>query len=166
MNRRQALFIVKFLALIAVFYVVLALPAVDAAVVTPFSAGITKVAAVTLRLFGDDVVAQGTALRDGAFAVEVKNGCNGVEAMLLLASAILAFPSSWKIRAIGAAAGMLTIQIVNLVRVITLFLLARDYPRLFETFHVTIWQTVMFLLAIGIFLFWSSRVAKPADARS
>lgn len=159
MNRKQAFFIIRFLAFIAVAYAILAIPVVDRTVVAPFTAAIASTAAGILRLFGDDVVTVGTALRSGPFAVEVKNGCNGVEAMLLLAGAMIAFPAAWSRRAAGALVGIVTIQVVNLVRVITLFLIARDRPAWFDAAHVTVWQTVMFLLAIGLFLLWSTRFA-------
>ena len=48
-----------------------------------------------LRALGEPVVADATRLRSSAFTVDVKNGCNGVEAMLILVAAVRAFPASW-----------------------------------------------------------------------
>lgn len=105
-----------------------------------------------------------TVLRTGGFAADVKNGCNGLEATLLLVAAIAGFPAAWRARVVGIASGVVLIQAINLVRVTSLVILGRDYPHLFATFHVTVWQVVIFLLTIGMFAFWSSRVAAPRDA--
>jgi exosortase H (IPTLxxWG-CTERM-specific) len=157
LNRKQVLFIAKFVALLVAFYLFLSWRPIDEGIVSPFTRGIANVAAALLRLGDPAVAARGTALTSGAFAVEVKNGCNGVEATLLLVSAVLAFPAAWRKRVIGIVAGIVLIQAVNMIRVVSLFILARDFPKWFDTFHVTIWQSVMFLLAIGFFILWSSK---------
>jgi exosortase H (IPTLxxWG-CTERM-specific) len=162
-NRSRALFLLKFIAIILVSYVAVALKPVDRAVVTPFSKGVTAASGVLLNAMGDKVDRQGTILRSATFAVDVKNGCNGLEAILLLVAAILAFPAPWKAKLVGIAAGIALIEGINLVRVASLYILGRDYPHLFETFHVTIWQGLIFLLTIGMFGYWSSRFGHAPD---
>lgn len=157
-------FVLRFFAIAALSYLLIALKPVDREIVTPFTAGLTTLSAAALSVLGDPVSARGTVLRSDRFAVDIKNGCNGVEAMLLLLAAVAAFPAPWKNRLVGIAAGIMFIQLVNLVRIGTLFVLGRDYPHLFETFHVVVWQAVVFLLTIGIFLVWSSNVAKQTRA--
>lgn len=164
MRRARALFLVRFALLIAVFYVAIALKPVDRRVVTPFSVAVTAASGAVLNAMGQPVIRTGTILRSGSFAVDVKNGCNGLEAILLLSAAVLAFPAPWKARIAGLLAGGLLIELVNLVRVSSLFILGRDYPHLFETFHVTVWQVVIFLLTIGMFAYWSSKLAAPEPA--
>jgi len=166
MKRQRILFLAKFFALIVTLYVILALRPVDAAFVTPFSAAITHVSGAVLNLTGQEVAVKGTLMSSPTFAVDVKNGCNGLEAMLLIVSAMIAFPATWKSRLTGIALGSLLIQAVNVIRIDSLFILGRDYPHLFETFHVTIWQVIIFLLSIGIFIFWSARAGRRIEARA
>ena len=94
-------------------------------------------------------------LRSSAFAVDVKNGCNGVEAMLILVAAVLAFPAGWKARLAGVAAGTLVIQALNLVRVVSLFWLGTHRRDVFDLFHAAVWQTVLILVAVGLFVLWT-----------
>jgi exosortase/archaeosortase family protein len=59
----------------------------------------------------------------------------------------------------GLALGALTVQLLNAVRIVTLFLLGAYYPKLFNTFHTAVWQIIIILSAIVFFLVWSARVA-------
>ena len=156
-NQQPARFLLKFFALILVLYLVLSLKPVDRHVVVPFTAAITAVAAQVLNWIGYSVTTIGTLMRDGSFVVDVKNGCNGLEAMLLLCSAILASPAPWKARLGGFVFGAVFIQVVNLFRIVTLFIAGRDYPRFFDTLHVTVWQGIIFLLTIAVFVTWNWR---------
>jgi exosortase H (IPTLxxWG-CTERM-specific) len=159
-------FLVLFVLIIVVSYFVIALKAVDRAFVTPFSAGVTSVSAGLLRLAGQDVVNRGTMMQARSFAVDVKNGCNGLEAVIIVVAAVLAFPAPWKKKIIGLLLGFGIVEGFNIIRVITLFVIGRDYPKLFEAFHVTIWQSLMFVVSIAVFLVWSRNVtrSRPADA--
>lgn len=44
------------------------------------------------------------------FAVDIKNGCNAVEATLFVVAAVLAFPATWKSRAAAVIAGSVILQ--------------------------------------------------------
>jgi exosortase/archaeosortase family protein len=78
--------------------------------------------------------------------------------MLILLACIVAFPASWRARGLGLILGALAVQILNAVRIITLYLLGAYHPRLFDLFHTAVWQIVIILAAIGFFLAWSARV--------
>lgn len=166
-DRTRLRFLVRFALLIAVLYTMIALEPVDRTVIAPLTRGVTAAAAWLLEAGEEPIARSGTVLSTGGFAADVKNGCNGVEAMLLLIAAILAFPAPWKAKLAGLIAGVVLIQAVNLIRVVSLVILGRDYPHLFETFHVTVWQVVIFFLTIGMFAIWSSHVAqKPLAQRA
>ena len=113
---------------------------------------------MVLRSLGEPAVADGTRLTSSAFAVDVKNGCNGVEAMLILVAAVLAFPAGGRARAAGVAAGVIVLQAANLVRVVSLFWLGAHHRSVFELFHAAVWQTALILLAVGLFVLWTRRI--------
>ncbi len=131
-------------------------------VVVPFTARIVTASTAVLNVLGERATATGTRIHAPGFAVDVKNGCNGVEAMLILVAAVLAFPAAWRQRLLGLAAGVAVIQVLNLVRVVSLFWLGVHRRDVFETFHTAVWQTVLILVAVGIFLLWSRRVGSRA----
>ena len=96
--------------------------------------------------------------------MNIRNGCNGVEAMLIFLAAVLAFPASWKSRLTGLALGIVAIQLVNLVRVVALFLTGVYFPRIFDTSHTVIWQTIVILFGVLLWIFWANRFAAPPPA--
>lgn len=162
-KREQLRFIATFLILITSLYLLIALRPVDEAIVTPFSRMVTVMSATALNLAGQGVIREGTIIRSSRFAVDVKNGCNGIEAVLLVLSAIVAFPATWRQRALGMIVVASLVQAFNIVRVSSLYIIGRDYPTLFDAAHVTVWQSIMFLVSIGLFMAWSSRVAKRRE---
>lgn len=163
--RPEARFLITFLVVLAASFAFLAWTPVNDHVVEPFTGGIAKASGAVLRGLGQNVTRSGTMLRSPRFAVNIKNGCNGVEAMVILLAAIVAFPAPWKARLLGLLAGAAAIQVVNLVRVVALFLTGAYLPRFFDTSHTVVWQTLVILAAVLIWILWARRVApRPAAA--
>lgn len=166
MKKPQVLFLVKFFAVLVGAYLLIAWNPVNDGVIVPFTAAIAEWSGALLRLMGENVTVTGTVIRSSRFAVNINNGCNGVEAMLILLASIVAFPATMKARAAGLLLGALAVQVLNAIRIITLYLLGAYQPRLFDLFHTAVWQIVIILAAIGFFLMWSARVAPPRVANS
>lgn len=160
MQRARFLFLVRFLVLVVVMYVVVSIDRVDESVIASFTHGVTLATAALLRVFGQQVEVVGTVMRDATFAVNVKNGCNGIEALILLVSAILAFGGDWKRRLSGIALGFLVVEGANLIRIATLFEIGKHRPAAFDQFHLVIWQSVIILLSVVYFVLWSGRAAR------
>ncbi len=161
-NRRELTFLVVFALLLGLSFSLISLNWVNDNVIEPLTAGIARVSGATLDLIGQDVTMNGTVIRSPRFAVNIRNGCNGVEAMLIFLAAVLAFPASWKSRLIGLGLGIVIIQIVNLIRVVALFLTGAYLPRFFDTSHTVIWQTLVILTGVLLWVFWANRFAAPA----
>ena len=164
MQRTQVLFLVKFFAVLVAAYLLIAWSPVNDDVIVPFTEAIARSSGALLSLIGQDVNVNGTMIRGERFAVNINNGCNGVEAMLILLASIVAFPATMRARAIGLILGAIAVQILNAIRIITLYLLGAYQPRLFDLFHTAVWQIVIILAAIAFFLVWSARVAPPRVA--
>jgi exosortase H (IPTLxxWG-CTERM-specific) len=155
---KPAKFLIRFAVILAVLYLPLTLEPVDKSVIVPFSRVIAVASGAMLNALGQHVSVSGVILTAGSNAVSIQNGCNGVEAVVFLIAAILAFPATWRQRIIGLVAAVALIQILNLIRVVTLFLINRYKPDLFELFHLAIWQTVIGGAAIALFYVWTTRV--------
>ena len=100
--------------------------------------------------------AQVTATKDRlqvpGLTLVVRRGCDGVEAWLLLVTALAAFPMPWRGRLRNMAYGTLLIYGLNLARIVTLFQLARTQPQWFDLAHGLVWQSIMVLAAAGFVL--------------
>jgi exosortase H (IPTLxxWG-CTERM-specific) len=156
-RRRSIGFLVRFVVLLVVFYLIVASHPVNDAVIVPFTAGIASVSGKLLNVLGERAEVVGTEIRSSSFGVNIENGCNGVETALLFGAAVLAFPASWKRRLLGLVAGFVAIQVLNLFRVISLFWIGLHRPALFSSSHTVIWQSVVVLFGVLLFLVWASR---------
>ncbi|HVS03280.1 MAG TPA: exosortase H [Thermoanaerobaculia bacterium] len=159
--RQEIRFLVVFLLVLTGTFTLLSLNSVNDHVIEPFTASIARASGVSLDLLGQDITRTGTVLRSPRFAVNIRNGCNGVEAMVIFLAAILAFPAAWAARLIGLVLGVLVIQLVNLLRVVALFLTGAYLPSWFDSSHTVVWQTVVILAAVLLWLFWANRFATP-----
>jgi exosortase H (IPTLxxWG-CTERM-specific) len=160
-NRRELQFLILFVVLLGAGFSLISLNWVNDHVIEPFTGGIASASGVALNVLGQHVTQNGTILRNARFAVNIRNGCNGVEAMLIFLAAVLAFPASWKSRGAGLVLGILAIQVVNLIRVVALFLTGIYFPRIFDTSHTVIWQTIVILFGVLLWIFWANRFAAP-----
>jgi exosortase H (IPTLxxWG-CTERM-specific) len=162
--RREIVFLTLFLVLLGGSFTLISVNWVNDHVIEPFTAGIAQVSGAVLDLIGQNVTMQGTVIRNSRFAVNIRNGCNGVEAMLIFLAAVLAFPASWRSRLLGLGLGILVIQVVNLIRVVALFLTGIYFPKLFDASHTVVWQTLVILSGVLLWIFWANRFATPASA--
>ena len=158
-------FFATFLFLLAGGFTLLSLQAVNDSFVEPFTAGVAVASGHALDLIGEDISKDGTILRNERFAVNIRNGCNGLETMIIFLAAVVAFPSPWKSRLLGLGLGLIAIQGINLIRVVALFLTGAYFPAFFDSSHTVVWQMIVVSFAVILFLFWVSAFTAP-DGRS
>jgi exosortase H (IPTLxxWG-CTERM-specific) len=156
-RRRSLGFLARFCALLVLLYVAVALRPVDRAVIVPFTGAVARISAAILNALGEPVTVAGTEIRSTAFAVAIENGCNGLETVLLFASAVLAFPAPWKRRVAGLLLGFAAIELFNLVRVVTLVWIGGHRPAFFSASHTILWQSLVVLFGVSLFLLWAAR---------
>jgi exosortase H (IPTLxxWG-CTERM-specific) len=149
-------FFVLFLVLQAVLFGAELTPWVQDALVVPWTNTLASVSAWIVTLFDPGVVATGKVLQSkvNGFAVSIESGCNGVEATIVLVAAILAFPAPWKRRLVGLAVGIVAVQGLNIVRVISLFYLGQWDLDAFEWAHLYVWQALIMLDVLVVWLIW------------
>lgn len=93
-----------------------------------------------------------------ALPVEVTLACSGADAFALCAGAILGFPSTWRWRFTGVAAGTAMILFLNTLRIGTLGQVAAS-PQAFAALHLYVWPALL-MLAIAGYVFGWMRVAE------
>jgi exosortase H (IPTLxxWG-CTERM-specific) len=149
-------FFVLFLVLQAVLFGAELTPWAQQYFVVPWTNTLATISAWLVTLFDADVVATGKVLRSTAngFAVSIEAGCNGVEATIVLVAAIFAFPAPWKSRLLGLAVGIVAVQGLNVIRVISLFYLGQWNFDVFEWAHLYVWQALIMLDVLVVWLIW------------
>ena len=149
-------FVLIFLVCLLLLFPLELLQPVQTHAIEPFTAAIAHAAVWIMQLFDHTVVAQGNEIRDGVNGpgISIVAGCSGVEAVLILVSAVLAFPAPWKHKLAGIGLGFLAIQALNLVRIISLFYLHAWSQVWFDWFHLYLWQALIVLDALVFWLLW------------
>jgi exosortase H (IPTLxxWG-CTERM-specific) len=159
-------FALKFGAYFILGHFFFLIPPVTRTLVVPWTTLNARWAAALANQFETGYVAQGESVQTGTARVSVELGCNGVDAFCLCASAILAFPAPWPRRFLGVGIALVGVFGMNLVRLVNLFMVARHFPEKLELFHVYIWQTLIGVLALGLFLLWGRYLARrPAESQ-
>ncbi len=159
---RGLIYIAAFALLTLGAMALLIVPSVDSGFTQPFTRSLVVVCAGVMNLFGAKVVASGVVLSFAyaSGAVMVSSGCNGVEVCILFAAAIMPFPAPITARVVGVVVGVAVIQLLNLVRIISLLFLARFAQNLFDFFHLFFWDAFIMLDAVVLFLAWHHWQAK------
>lgn len=156
-------FLAIFIASLLVLFTLDVLNPVNDAVIDPFNGFLAWISAHVIDLFGGDAIAQGKAIISPStgMAVSIERVCNGIEAVIVLVSAMLAFPAPFKYKALGIVAGTLAIQALNIVRIISLYYLHQWNRTAFDWFHEYIWQALIVLDALAAYLIWLRLLPRP-----
>lgn len=163
-QRPDARFLVLFLGILLAAFTTIALQPVNDAVVIPYTAFVARISGAVLSVLGEDITVAGCKLSSPRFAVTIYNGCNGLITSLIFASAVLAFPASWRAKAAGVVGGLLAIQVINQVRIVSLFYIGVFLPEYFDESHILIWQSLVILAGVGLWIAWARLAAAEGGA--
>ncbi len=132
-------------------------------VTLPFTGILADVSGWLIMLFDPNVETEGIIIRSltNGFAVGIAPGCDGIEAVIILVAAVGAFPAPWKHKLVGILIGFIAIQALNLVRIISLFYMGQYSPVAFEWFHLYLWQALIVLDALAVWLIWLRYLPRP-----
>ncbi len=162
-NLRPKRFLAVFILCLLAGFGLLTTPFLQSAV-SVFSIGLVHASGALIHLCGGTALVDKAILRQPStgFAVEMKEGCNGVTVTILLCAAVLAFPASWTQRAAGILIGSAAIQILNFIRFISLFYLGQYSMSWFEFAHGYLWESLIMLDTLVVFWMWVNRVFRSS----
>jgi exosortase H (IPTLxxWG-CTERM-specific) len=161
--RPEIRFVLVFLAILGASFTVIAFRTVNDAVVDPYTAVIARMSGTCLRVLGEAATVNGCEVSSPRFAVTIFNGCNGLITSLVFVSAVLAFPAGRTAKLIGIVGGLAAIQIINLIRIVSLFYIGVFLPQYFSDAHVFVWQSVVLVSGAALWVLWAGR-ATPREA--
>ena len=97
--------------------------------------------------------------------LNVRFGCNGLEAFLIYSVAILAYPAPKTHKIAGIVIGFLVLQFFNIMRIAALALSAIYLKNYFEYIHIYAAQGIMIAIALILFLAWLHFTPAPSGAQ-
>jgi exosortase H (IPTLxxWG-CTERM-specific) len=152
-----------FIFILTVLFVSELAAPIQSRLIIPFTETIAHISAGLIQLFDEKVIFRGVDIINTAngFAVSIQAGCNGVEAAIVLIAAILAFPASWLAKCVGVVVGFLSVQLLNILRIISLFYLGQWHVAVFNWAHLYIWQALIMLDVLIVFLLWLKYTPRP-----
>lgn len=135
-----------------------------------FTQVLAGIAAAIIRAVGGHATATGGMLAapGGAFAIRIAIGCDGTNVMVLLWSAIAAWPASILHKAKGLVLAAVAVQLANMGRIILLFYCGQWNQTWFEWMHLYVAEILIMLLGLTVFAAWIRRTppaAAPDPAR-
>jgi exosortase H (IPTLxxWG-CTERM-specific) len=143
-------------------------PAVQTGFVMPFTALLADISAALVQVVDPNVIAYNNIIQNRytGFGVAILPGCNAVEACIILVAGIIAFPAPWRLRLVGVGLGVFAVQLLNLVRIISLFYIGQWNTTAFEIAHTYLWQVLIMLDVLVIWLMWIRFVGRVKREQS
>jgi exosortase H (IPTLxxWG-CTERM-specific) len=160
-SKRPIVFIAIFIgAALAQFAILLAPPVRP--LVDGFSAHLATATAWLIHSFGGLCQQNAAVLTQPVrgFSMEIRDGCNGVNVVILLWAAIVAYPATVQWKLLGLAGGLAAIQAANFLRLITLFYLGQYNYSIFEFAHLYLWESLIIIDAMVVFGLWARRAVR------
>jgi len=111
-----------------------------------------------LKLFGLTARVSGRIVTLPNFSVEVVGECTGLYEMLIFLAAMIAYPTGWKKKLIGAGLAIPFLYVINIIRMIFISMVANWSPRTFEFLHLYFWQVAMILIIVSTWILWIKKV--------
>ena len=132
-------------------------------VMARYQGGIAAISCRLINIFGGRAAVQGNVIHSsGSFALSVVTACTGLFITGVFIVAVLAFPATFLAKLLGVFSGAAAIFLINIVRLGSLFYVGVHFPDLFEQMHLLIWQSLIIVFALFLWLLW---VRMAAHAR-
>ena len=122
----------------------------------------TYLSSKILNIFGYNTAARAEYLSGPGISLEVKKGCDAIAPMLLLVLSISFFPAPFKTKPKAILVGIGLLFLLNLVRIISLYLVKQYVPSIFDFMHTDIWQIVFIVFTLFLWLRWLKTQSSPA----
>ncbi|HRI00812.1 MAG TPA: archaeosortase/exosortase family protein [Saprospiraceae bacterium] len=123
-----------------------------------------NVASVLLGLIGHPVKVTGDLIQGEQFQVSIKGGCDGIEATALYIAAVCAMPLiAWSEKWKGLGWGILILTILNLIRIVGLYLAGIYWVSMFEVLHLHGGVIIFMMISIVMWLIWVNRVMQKQN---
>ena len=131
-----------------------------------YTRGVVLLTSKILEILGIQSTYQGSIIQLPSIALDVKFGCNGLEAVMIYGVAVIAFPAQWKYKLMGIGGGFVLLQIINILRITALAYSAIHFQTLFEYIHIYIAQGMMIAVSLGVFFIYLNYAKSPQKANS
>jgi len=161
--------IVSFALIMGAYYLIEYLYLLEGRFLQGYLSLIASTSARVLNAFGYDCTSQARWIssRSPRVMLEIVHGCDAMEPTVAYLAALLASPVMIRRKIPGILLGVPALLIINIGRIVTLFLVRAHKPEALDLMHYDVWQAAFIALAIvfwAIWVQWATRVrVEPGD---
>ncbi|MET3025050.1 exosortase family protein XrtF [Flavobacterium sp. UW10123] len=98
----------------------------------------------------------------GRFIARITEGCNAVSVMILFVSFVSAFSGNLKKTSLFIILGLISIYILNIIRITLLIVLMYHFPRYTHFLHDIFFPLMIYGYVFILWVFWINRFSKYA----
>ena len=151
-------FFVTFVLLLTVLFGAELTPWAQTYFVVPWTTALATISAWLASVNDPNIATTGNVIRSTA------NGVGPSPTIDLAFSVTALMPAPWRDRLVGLAAGIVAVQWLNIVRVISLFYLGQWNMQVFEWAHFYVWQALIMLDVLIVWLVWVRLLPRDGGA--
>jgi exosortase/archaeosortase family protein len=156
---KQKLFFLKFLGLfilcMGLFYIFYYSKFYIDNLEAPFMNAQASLGNFLLNLIGQSTTVSGYTISGDNFSIDIKKGCDGLETMAILASGIMIFPTTLKLKVPGLLLGISVLFVLNLFRIAGLFIIGKYCSNdFFEAMHFQGGFVIFTAIGVLLLLTW------------
>ena len=116
-----------------------------------YLAAYARMSGGVLGLVEPGIVVTGSIIH-GRFPMEIARNCDAIDVNILFASAVLAFPASWRAKLVALGAGLCALVTLNVLRICGLYYVGVSSPAAFKVVHEEICPLLLVAATVVIFL--------------
>jgi exosortase H (IPTLxxWG-CTERM-specific) len=149
-------FIITYLILMAGFFFIIGFTPLQKIIDVNgmYTRGVVLITSEILTALHIPSSCNGSIIHLPSISLDVRFGCNGLEAVMIYSVAVLAFPATWRKKIYGIIAGFLIIQAINIVRIVGLAYAGVYFQNIFHYIHIYVAQGIMIAIALGTFFLY------------
>lgn len=152
--------IIKFIGItvgsLVIFFLLLKSAFFERHFVAPYTEFVASSGRAALRLLGIQAHGTGSLIASPEFSVNIMNVCNGLEVTAIFFATVMGFPARWRYKLLGLGIGYPLIYLINIIRIVVLFILGFKMPDIFEDVHYYYAQAFVIIATVGVWLIWVS----------
>lgn len=120
----------------------------------------------SLRLLGLNGKADGRFLWTPICSFEIIGECTAYYPVAIFVAAVVAFPARITRKLLGIGLGVPAVLLLNQIRLVSLCYISYWMPKHFETMHIVVWQSLIIILTVVLWLIWATTLAGHDDGQS
>ena len=156
-------FVIAYIAVMGLFYALWSTKFIEVYFERPLLELNAKIGGFFLNLLGQNTETVNNNISSSRFSIEVYLGCDAVEPTMLFVAAVLLYPISFATKIPGIIAGSVFLLSINMLRIISLFLIGVYWPQAFDTMHYEVWQVIFIILPLVSWVVWLNWAKKRAS---